>query len=183
MGFPAGSDGKESTCNVGDLGSIPGLGRSHGGGTGNPLLYSCLENPHGQRSRVGIQSRGSQRVGHDWVTSTSRQVSNGDWESSSQIWVVSLSVWEMDSILFSYSRFICNAQGDLQEMWQQQPSAFQSVFLPCRHMERRFLCWPPGLWKMTVVRTVLLRGPAGLAWHSQKLTWEATGHGIYFILS
>ena len=36
MGFPGGSDGKESTCNVGDLGSIPGLGRSPGGGHGNP---------------------------------------------------------------------------------------------------------------------------------------------------
>ena len=44
-----GSDGKESTWNVGDLGSIPGLGRSPGGGHGNPLQYSCLENPHGQR--------------------------------------------------------------------------------------------------------------------------------------
>ena len=41
-----GSDGKESTCNVGDLGSIPGLGRAPGGGHGNPLQYSCLENPH-----------------------------------------------------------------------------------------------------------------------------------------
>ena len=44
MGLPGGSDGKESTCNVGDLGSIPGLGRSPGGGQGNPLPYSCLEN-------------------------------------------------------------------------------------------------------------------------------------------
>ena len=49
MGFPGGSDGKQSTCNAGDLGSIPGLGRSPGGGHGNPLQYSCLENPHGQR--------------------------------------------------------------------------------------------------------------------------------------
>ena len=40
MGFPGGSDGKESTCNAGDLGSIPGLGLSAGGGHGNPLLYS-----------------------------------------------------------------------------------------------------------------------------------------------
>ena len=40
-----GSDGKESACNVGDLGSIPGLGRSPGGGDGKPLQYSCLENP------------------------------------------------------------------------------------------------------------------------------------------
>ena len=46
MGFPGGSDGKESACNVGDLGLIPGLGRSPGGGHGNPLQYSCLENPH-----------------------------------------------------------------------------------------------------------------------------------------
>ena len=43
--FPGGSDGKASACNVGDLGSIPGLGRSPGEGNGNPLQYSCLENP------------------------------------------------------------------------------------------------------------------------------------------
>ena len=43
--YPCGSDGKESACNVGDLGSIPELGRSPGGGDGNPLHYSCLENP------------------------------------------------------------------------------------------------------------------------------------------
>ena len=42
--FPGGSDGKESLCNVRDLGSIPGLGRFPGGGHGNPLQYSCLEN-------------------------------------------------------------------------------------------------------------------------------------------
>ena len=47
MGFPGGSDSKESTCNAGDLGLIPGLGRSHAGGLGNPLQYSCLENPMG----------------------------------------------------------------------------------------------------------------------------------------
>ena len=44
-GFPGGSDGKESACNVGGLGSTPRLGRSPGEGTGNPLQYSCLENP------------------------------------------------------------------------------------------------------------------------------------------
>ena len=53
LGFPGGSDGKESTCNAGDLGLIPGLGRSPGGGHGKPLQYSCLESPHGQRSLVG----------------------------------------------------------------------------------------------------------------------------------
>ena len=44
-GFPGGSDSKASACNAGDLGLIPGLGRSPGEGNGNPLQYSCLENP------------------------------------------------------------------------------------------------------------------------------------------
>ena len=44
LGFPCGSAGKESICNAGDLGSIPGLGRSPGEGKGYPLQYSCLEN-------------------------------------------------------------------------------------------------------------------------------------------
>ena len=48
LGFPGDSKGKESTCNVGDLGSIPGLGRSSGEGNGYPLHYSGLENPMNQ---------------------------------------------------------------------------------------------------------------------------------------
>ena len=44
-GFPGGSEDKASACNAGDLGSIPGSGRSSGEGNGNPLQYSCLENP------------------------------------------------------------------------------------------------------------------------------------------
>ena len=43
--FPGGSEGKAAACNAGDPGSIPGLGRSPGEGNGNPLQYSCLENP------------------------------------------------------------------------------------------------------------------------------------------
>ena len=45
LGFPGGSDGKESACNAGDPGSIPGSGRSPGEGNGNLLQYSCLKNP------------------------------------------------------------------------------------------------------------------------------------------
>ena len=70
MGFPGGSDGKESTCNGGDLDSIPGLGRSHGGGRGNPLQYSCLENPM-DRGACRLQSRGSQGVLHNWAAERS----------------------------------------------------------------------------------------------------------------
>ena len=64
-----GSAGKESACNVGHLGSIPGLGRSSEGEHGKPLQYSCWENRHGQRSLPGgLQSMGSQKVGHNWLT-------------------------------------------------------------------------------------------------------------------
>ena len=59
MGFPGDSDDKKkSTCNVGDLDSLPGLGRSPGGGHDNPLQYSCLENPHEQRTVAGYSPWG-----------------------------------------------------------------------------------------------------------------------------
>ena len=63
-GFSGGSDSKESACNAGDLGLIPGLGRSPGEGNGNPLQYSCLENFLVEEPG-GLQSMGSQRLGHD----------------------------------------------------------------------------------------------------------------------
>ena len=62
LGFPSGSEGNESTCNAGDLCSIPGLGRYLGGGHGNPLQYSCLENPHGQRSLAGYGPWGLKKL-------------------------------------------------------------------------------------------------------------------------
>ena len=65
MGFPGGSVGKESASNAGDLGLIPGLGRSSGGRQGNPFQYSCLENPGGQEEAGGLKSMGSQSLGHD----------------------------------------------------------------------------------------------------------------------
>ena len=64
LGFPCGSAGRESTCNAGDLGLIPGLGRSPGEGKGYPLYYSGLENS------MNCIVMGSQRVGHDWETFT-----------------------------------------------------------------------------------------------------------------
>ena len=63
MGFPGGLDSKESSCKVGDLGSVPGVWRSPGGGHGDPLQYSCLENPHGQRSLVGYSPSGCKELG------------------------------------------------------------------------------------------------------------------------
>ena len=62
MGFPGSSDGKDSACNAGDLGSIPGSGRSPGEGNSNPLQYSCLENPHGQRNLAGYSPWGRKEL-------------------------------------------------------------------------------------------------------------------------
>ena len=58
---------KESACNTGDLGSIPGSGRSPGEGNGNPLQYSCLENPMNRGAWQAIV-HGVVRVGHDLAT-------------------------------------------------------------------------------------------------------------------
>ena len=58
LDFPGGSNSKESACNVGDLGSIPGWERSPGEGNEHLLQYSCLEIPHGQRSLAGCSPRG-----------------------------------------------------------------------------------------------------------------------------
>ena len=63
MGSPGGSAGKESDCNVGDLGWIPELGRSPGGGYDNPLQYSCLENPMDRGAWCATM--GSQRDRHN----------------------------------------------------------------------------------------------------------------------
>ena len=58
LGFPGGSDSKETACNVGEPGSIPGLGRSPKEGNGYPLQYSSLEKYHGQRSLAGYSPWG-----------------------------------------------------------------------------------------------------------------------------
>ena len=67
MGFPHSSVGKESACSAGDWGSILGLGRSPGEGNGNPLQYSCLENPM-DKGAWQATVHGVARVGHDLVT-------------------------------------------------------------------------------------------------------------------
>ena len=61
LGFPGGAEVKASACNVGDLRSIPGSGKCPGEGNGNPLQYSCLENPMDRGAWWAIV----QRVRHD----------------------------------------------------------------------------------------------------------------------
>ena len=77
LGFPGGSVSKESTCNVGDLRSIPVLGRSPGGGHGNPLQYSYLENPQGQKSLMGCSSWGRKEWDKNEWLSTAQYIDGG----------------------------------------------------------------------------------------------------------
>ena len=69
MDFPGGSDDKESACSAGDLGSIPGWGRSPGEKDGNPVQYPCLENPMAEEPG-GLQPMELQRFRHDRATNT-----------------------------------------------------------------------------------------------------------------
>ena len=73
MGFPGGSAVKNPPANAGDVDLIPGLGRSPGGGHGNPLQYSCLENPYGQRSLVGYSPLDSEE------SDTTELLNTEDW--------------------------------------------------------------------------------------------------------
>ena len=93
-----GSDDKKSTCNAGCLGSIPGLGRSPGGGHGNPLQYSCLENPHGQWSLVGYSPWGRKESDTTEWLSTQQAVSPKFYD------LVGLTViWPCNQMLFRHS--------------------------------------------------------------------------------
>ena len=70
-GFPGGSDGKESACNAGDLGSIPGWGRSPGEGNGTPLQYSCLEHPmDGGAWWAAVHGVAKSQPRLEWLTET-----------------------------------------------------------------------------------------------------------------
>ena len=88
MAFPGGSDGNESACSRGDLGLIPGLGRSPGEENCYPLQYSCLENSM-DGGTWKLQSKRSQRVGHSWVTNTFT-LSSGRWDEG---WVSEGDEW------------------------------------------------------------------------------------------
>ena len=94
LGFPCGSAGKKSVCNVGDLGSIPGLGRSPAGGHGNPLHYACLGT---------LMDRGAWRAAVHGVAESQRLLSD----------------WAQHSVLMSGGHRKITAE---EEMWGKRSS-------------------------------------------------------------
>ena len=75
LGFPGSLNGKASAYNAGDPGLIPGSERSPGVGNGNPLQYSCLENPHTQRSLAGYSPWARKELG---MTEHAHRVENNN---------------------------------------------------------------------------------------------------------
>ena len=109
-----GSGGKESACNAGDPGSIPGLEKSPGAKNGYPLQYSCLENPV---DRGAWQSMGFQRVRHNWVTNiftsfftlfkTAHTLQNCTWGYH---WYILLSKTQCNQISLVFTNLLSEKQ-------------------------------------------------------------------------
>ena len=121
-GFPGSSAGKESACNAGDLDLIPGLGRSPGGGHGNPLQYSCLENLHAQRSLVGYSPWNSpgQNTAVDSLSLLweifRTQGSNGDLQHCRQI-LYQLSLTGSPNLIQSCTLIMSIKLEGKEELW------------------------------------------------------------------
>ena len=134
-GFPGGLDGKESSSNAGDLGSIPGLGRSPEEGSGNPHQYSYLENPHGQRSLEGCSPWGRKE------SDTTEQLNHNKYMFKGYNLIsfgISISQWNHTHVHVVFHMNMCIT-----------PKSFLSIPischflhyhpLPCHH--KALICW------------------------------------------
>ena len=129
-GFPGGSEVKASTYNAGDLGLIPGSRRSPGKGNGNPLQYSCLENPM-DGGAWWATVHGLQRVRHDWATSLSLlDIMEKNWEFRNKpIHLWSIDFWQECQI---YSMAMNSLLTDVAGHWTS-PMQKNKVEPPTSH--------------------------------------------------
>ena len=153
LGAPGGSDSKESACRVWDPGLIPGSGRPPGEGNGNPLQYSCLENPtDGEPGR--LQSVGSQRVRRNWWLHFTYVCVNRQCLFFS--FLLLHSVWQSlgPSTCLHLTQF-CSFYG-----WVIFHYIYIYIYIYISHLLHPVLCWwtsrmlaCPGLW--TVLQGIL----------------------------
>ena len=114
---PGGSDSKESTCNVGDQGSIPGLGMSPGEGSGNLFKHSCLENPMG---------RGAWRATVHGVEKSWTRLSD-EWLSLSHSWKLWCSQWSRGRFFyFFFNSFAFSVIQWMLAIWSLVPAFSKS---------------------------------------------------------
>ena len=141
-GFAGGSNSKESTCNAGDPGSIPGLERCPGEGHGYPLQYSCWRIP-GTEEPGGLQSLGSQRVRHNWATNRhtqSHQVDSIQVLSKLQ-WIVHRNRKHNPSVCLKPQK-TPNGQSHPQkeeQSWRHHMSWFQTILQSYRNQNNMVL--------------------------------------------
>ena len=108
MGFLGGSDSKESACNAGDLWSIPGLGRFPGGGHGNPLQYSCLENPT-DRGACWATVHGVAESDMKTKHSTTHNMDKS-WKQAERNLIQKHIIWPHSYLVLEQSDFICGGK-------------------------------------------------------------------------
>ena len=151
--FPGGSASKEYTCNVGDLGSIPGLGRSPEGGHVNPLLYSCLDNPHGQRSLVGNSPWGHKESDMTaWLSTAQHMGHFRNFSLNSSPW--NFAMMDIFRNLFSCIKFMKGSfySGDPNSLF---PGTFCIIiFLSCVMTSFYFIC---SFWKSCHLNVILFQ--------------------------
>ena len=123
MSFPGGSNNEESTCNVGDLASTSELGRSPGGGHGKLLQYSCLQNPHGQRSLAVYRPWGHKESDMTrWLSPAEHSFAFYKVTWFLPKCVMELLEWHNFSLVyFKYQLFVCF-------LWQLKPAHSKSSF-------------------------------------------------------
>ena len=143
MDFRGDSDGKEFACNAGDLGLIPGSGRSSGGGLGNLLQYPCPENLRTEKPG-GLQSIGLQSVGHDWSNFTAQ---HSPWPLYP--WYHSLDMATHQS----HKTQRQDSYGSKNRRWEQKKQ--QDMLLVCINQDTL---------KLTTSWQVKLRGPNFPRW-------------------
>ena len=130
MGFPGGSDGKESSCNAEDLSSIPGLGWFPGRGRSNPLQCSCLENSHGQRSLAGY-SPWDHKVRQDWAAkhSTTQSAYDDNFTSYLPFWMLLFNFFFLFWLLWLGLPVLCwieVVRGDILVLFQISVGRFSA---------------------------------------------------------
>ena len=171
-GLSGGSDGQESACNSEDVGSIPGLGGSPGEGNGNPLQYSFLENPHGQRSLVGYSPWGHTELDTtEWLSTAHTGLGQGEGEGKSlfggftrNLALLLLKLWKLKDdcpvvILWIFLRsFLWGSHlqfhgMDNASVFDQNSSVFDGL------KPSLFLLMSSDLWQETLLGRFLCRYP------------------------
>ena len=121
MVFPGGSDSKESSCNAGDLDSILGSGKSPGEGNGNPLQYSCLENPMDRQVWWATVCG----VGHDWATSLHFMTTYGGFIVKLKLglhgWKSTGALWEAFWVAQMVKNLPATRETQVQSLGQENP--------------------------------------------------------------